>query len=172
MISTGKNTVLDREEKLGTDYEDNTCTAEAMNTAKFAREARTEERQTSYNDGYNEDIENADTLPSLTAMQWYQQNEETDDIAEEDDLNVAKKSYKISPRGKIMIAIYTLVIATIVALIAINARVLKSMEESVVEKEATVQALINQTQQLSEELEYVSSDEVVSARAEEIGMTK
>ena len=116
--------------------------------------------------------ENSDTLPSATAMQWFAQNSDTEDFEEEENYVKGSKSYKLSPRGKIMIAVYALVVATIVALIAINASVLKSMEQSIVEKEATVRGLIQQSQTLSEELETVKSDAVIAEKAESIGMTK
>ena len=113
-------------------------------------------------------IEEDDATPSATTMQFTYENE---DFEEEEEQNV-QKSYKISPRGKIMITVYALVVATIIALIAMNARVLKSMENSITEKEQSVAELAYQTQVLEEELSYVSSEEVISAKAAELGMTK
>lgn len=114
------------------------------------------------------EISNADTNPSQTTMQYLYGNEDF----EEDENQITNKAYKISARGKIMITVYALVVATIIALIAMNARVLRAMEESIEETQGAVENLMKQTQLLGEELEYVSSEEVVSKKAVELGMSK
>ena len=119
-------------------------------------------------DNYQYEAEDVDVTPSLTTMQFTLEN----DDYEEDDLQSSQRSYKISSRGKIMITVYALVVATIIALIAMNARVLKTMEESIKQKEAAVGSLVKQTQMLSEELTHVSSEEVISQKAVELGMSK
>jgi cell division protein FtsL len=118
-------------------------------------------------DSYGYSSEDIDITPSATTMQFTLENDDCDD-----GLQNAQKSYGISARGKIMIAVYTLVVATIIALIAMNAKVLKTMEESIKEKEAAVGSLIQQTQLLSEELAHVSSEDVISQKAIELGMTR
>lgn len=112
--------------------------------------------------------DNVDASPSQTTMQYLYVNEDF----EEDEAQDTRKSYKISPRGKIMITVYALVVATIIALIAMNARVLRSMEESIEETQGAVESLIKHTQMLGEELEYVSSEKVISQKAIELGMSK
>lgn len=108
----------------------------------------------------------ADESPSETTMQFSNDDEFEDELVEN------KKGYKISSRGKVMITVYAIVIATIIALIAMNARVLKTMEQSIKESQAAVQSLQQQTYALEQELEYVSSEEVISSKAIEMGMTK
>ena len=90
----------------------------------------------------------------------------------ETTLQQNKSSYKISAKGKIMIVVYALVVATIIALIAVNASVLRSMQENIHAKEDAVTELKTQTQTLKEELEEVSSEETIIKKAMEMGMTK
>ena len=71
-----------------------------------------------------------------------------------------------------MIALYALVVATIIALIAINASVLRSMQENINAKEESVSALKTETEVLREELEEVSSEETIIRKATEMGMSK
>lgn len=109
-----------------------------------------------------------DTNPSETTLQFTFDNA---DFEEEEDQQT-KSSYKISAKGKIMIALYALVVATIIALIAINASVLRSMQENINAKEESVSALKTETEVLREELEEVSSEETIIRKATEMGMSK
>ena len=186
MINTGKTSVLERNETVneqsatyensynnrasGTLSGDYSVSNDLMrNYAEkglLFEENLREENEVADSYGYSD--EDIDVTPSATTMQFTLEN----DDYEEDQLQTTNKSYKISPRGKIMIAVYTLVVATIIALIAMNAKVLKSMEESINEKETAIGSLAAQTEILSEELAYVSSEEVISQKAIELGMTK
>ncbi len=109
-----------------------------------------------------------DTNPSETTLQFTFDNADFEDEDEQQN----KSSYKISAKGKIMIVVYALVVATIIALIAVNASVLRSMQENIHAKEDAVIELKTQTQTLKEELEEVSSEETIIKKAMEMGMTK
>ena len=81
-------------------------------------------------------------------------------------------SFKLSARGKAMIAIYSIVVATIIALIMMNAKVLKNMQRDIEREESEIEDLIVRSQILEEELEYVSGEEAITERAIELGMTR
>ena len=81
-------------------------------------------------------------------------------------------SFKLSARGKAMIAIYTIIVATIIALIMMNAKVLKNMQREIEKEEGVIEDLIVRTQVLNEEIEYVSGEEAITERAFELGMTR
>lgn len=184
MITTGKTNVLERSETINDNsvtYENSYARATGTITNDYSVsndlmrnyaekgllfEENLREQPVVDNFGYSD--EDIDVTPSATTMQFTLENDDYD----EDQLQAVQKSYKISPRGKIMIAVYTLVVATIIALIAMNAKVLKSMEENISEKENAIGSLVYQTEVLSAELEYVSSEEVISQKAIELGMTK
>lgn len=183
MITTGKkNDVLERTEVekqtnvLSDDYSMPTSTYTGSSVSNdlltnYAQKGiRFEESLTeeTFTETARYTTENTDVTPSATTMQFTYEN----DDFEEDEVQDTQRSYKISPRGKIMITVYALVIATIIALIAMNAKVIKSMERSIQEKEQAVASLAMQTQALSQELSYVSSEEVISQKAIELGMSK
>lgn len=117
-----------------------------------------------------------DLFPSPTTMQFvgkdrsyiYEDLNENDTVDEEDDQSV----YKINTKGKIMIAVYALVVLTIFTLIIMNTRLIKNMNASISQQEAHIVALQEENSALQSEYEFLSSDEEVARRAEEMGMIK
>ncbi len=117
-------------------------------------------------------VEEKDDMPSITTMQFtnksvnplqdYRPSNETD----------SGKEYKINARGKVLVTVYALVILTIFALIVLNTRLLKSMDTTISQKQAKLQELKAQSQVLSDELDFVSSDEEIERKAIEMGMIK
>ena len=71
-----------------------------------------------------------------------------------------------------MIAVYALVVLTIFSLIIMNTRLIRNMNNSITEQEARIEILQEETQALQAEYDFVSSDEEIVRRAEEMGMIK
>ncbi len=114
-----------------------------------------------------------DTAPTPTTMQY--SSTETGDNPFEDFHQKGEpidKQYTINTKGKILIAVYALVIATVFALIILNTRLLKTMNASISVKEMQITKLSMEIDDLQKEYEYVSSDEVIEQKAEEKGMVK
>ena len=115
-----------------------------------------------------------DLFPTTTTMQFggkdrsyiYEDLNERESVAEDEE----EASYKINTKGKIMIAVYALVVLTIFTLIIMNTRLIKNMNASISEQEARIEALMEENQELMNEYEFVQSDEEVIRRAEEMGM--
>ena len=107
-----------------------------------------------------------DLIPTPTTMQFvgkdrsyiYEDLNEKDTVDEEDDQAV----YKINTKGKIMIAVYALVVLTIFALIIMNT--------SINEQEARIEMLQAENQELNDVYNFVSSDEEIIRKATEMGM--
>ena len=120
------------------------------------------------------DSSDVDLYPTPTTMQFvgkdrsyiYEDLNEKDTVDEEDDQSV----YKINTKGKIMIAVYALVVLTIFALIIMNTRLIKSMNNSISEQEARIEMLQTENQELQTIYNFVSSDEEIARKAEEMGM--
>lgn len=120
--------------------------------------------------------ETNDIYPSETTMQfdeWGRKFIYEDFHAEKDEVAQEENSdYRVNTKGKILITVYALVVLTIFTLIILNTRLLKNMNESLSQQEARVAVMQEQTAQLQAEYEFVSSDEEVIRRAEEMGMVK
>ena len=103
-----------------------------------------------------------DLIPSSTTMQF--ESDEDNDIYEEvrpkNETDLQKK-YKINTKGKVLIAVYALVIATILSLIVINSRMLKSLDNSISGYAGKITELTEQYTNVTAELDYVKSDEVI-----------
>ena len=114
-----------------------------------------------------------DLIPSSTTMQF--ESDEDNDIYEEvrpkNETDLQKK-YKINTKGKVLIAVYALVIATILSLIVINSRMLRSLDNSISGYTGKITELTEQYTNVNAELDYVKSDEVIIEKAEAMGTVK
>lgn len=116
---------------------------------------------------------NDDLVPSGTTMQFVGRDrkyvyEDMNDLDVKDEKTVAKEG--LSGKSKIMIAVYAIVVLTIFSLIVMNTRLLKTMDTSIDEQEARITSLEQENTRLSERFEFVSSDEEIIRRAEDMGM--
>ena len=107
---------------------------------------------------------NDDLVPSGTTMQFVGRDrkyvyEDMNDLDVKDEKTVAKEG--LSGKSKIMIAVYAIVV---------NTRLLKTMDTSIDEQEARITSLEQENTRLSERFEFVSSDEEIIRRAEDMGM--
>ncbi len=183
-----------------TGYEDDIYNDTMTQTRE--RETETEERDVSYadeiSDAYFSDtryddvtempeetaprrVETTDSMPSSTTMDLKdsKENVRSDAISQygdeiyDDFEEDTKKGFTLSTRQKIFITLYTLIVVGIIALIAFNASALNRINREIEDTEQAVVELTAKNRELEDTLEYVSSDEVIAAKAEqELGMTK
>ncbi|MBP5307544.1 MAG: hypothetical protein J6Z34_00215 [Clostridia bacterium] len=113
-----------------------------------------------------------DATPSPTTMQFFDPSDNVLKDSLEDVEEDAETGFKITPRGKALIAIYAIVVATIIALIVMNAKVLKNMRKTINEEERVVETLVQKSQTLNDELGYVSSEQVIAEKAVALGMKR
>lgn len=114
-----------------------------------------------------------DLIPSETTMQFVGDErirlyEAMNDLQKNGERTVAKEG--LSAKNKVMIAVYAIVVLTIFTLIVMNTRLLKAMDSSINEREAQISELVLENAELSEHYSFVSSDEEIVRRAEELGM--
>ena len=118
-----------------------------------------------------------DLYPSSTTMQFYGKKDrrytyedfsDNESVVEEEE----ESAYRINTKGKIMIAVYALVVLTIFSLIIMNTRLIKNMNTSINEQEARIEILQEENRSLQAKYEVVSSDEEVLTYADVMGMIK
>lgn len=137
------------------------------------RYERTYERE----ERYKEEMDyTTDSAPSDTTMQFFtgraqSASENPYEFSREKGEAVDKK-YTVNTKGKILIAVYALVVVTVFALIILNTRLLKTMNATSESKRAEIAALSQEVTDLKQELDYVSSDEVIEEKAAEKGMVR
>ena len=117
--------------------------------------------------------ESEDLRPSSTTMQF--ESAEDSDLYE--DLNYKRESkteenFRISSKGKMLIAIYSAVVILILSLIIINARMLKSLDGSLSTRNERVNELQKIYERVSDDYSDAMSDEAIDAWAKENGMQK
>ncbi|MBE5742738.1 MAG: hypothetical protein E7360_05455 [Clostridiales bacterium] len=118
-------------------------------------------------------VENVDLKPTSTTMQFEksEQNDIYEEINAKRDLK-EEKGYKINAKGKVLIAVYALVVVTIFSLIVLNSRMLRNLDNSIDNYSAQVQTLTEQRNEVYNELSEVMSDDVVIEKAVQMGMEK
>ena len=94
-----------------------------------------------------------------------------------EDLNYKRESkmeenFRISSKGKMLIAIYSAVVILILSLIIINARMLKSLDGSLSTRNERVNELQKIYERVSDDYSDAMSDEAIDAWAKENGMQK
>ena len=119
-----------------------------------------------------ENVNTEDITPSSTTMQFGVEDVANlySDMKEEEKENTRPR---INARGKLLLAVYTIVVATILALIIINTSVLSSLRNNNAAAEARLNELRNNYTQVTEKLNEVSSDEhVIDVATGEYNMVK
>ena len=115
------------------------------------------------------------TVPSSTTMQFesYDDNDIYEEVHSKNETDLQKK-YKINTKGKVLIAVYALVIATILSLIVINSRMLKSLDNSISGYAGKITELTEQYTNVNSTWSgnLGCSDEVIIEKAEAMGMVK
>lgn len=117
--------------------------------------------------------EDEDLRPSATTMQF--ESAEENDLYEDLDYkreSKAEENFRISSKGKMLIAIYSAVVILILSLIIINARMLKSLDGSLSTRNQRVNELQKTYERVNGEYSDAMSDEAIDAWAKEHGMQK
>ena len=116
------------------------------------------------------DEENEDLAPTATTIQY-----RTEQRAREDKRTVVeeKRGHAMTTQGKLLMAIYAVVVVVILALIIINTSVLRNLDASIAENRATLFAATEQVQQLQDEInELTSADSIIDRAESELGMIR
>ena len=120
-----------------------------------------------------------DFMPTSTTMQ-FESNADSDvyeDLRVKNDRQEKKqkkteKSYKFNAKTKLLVAVYALVVATILSLIVINSNMLKNLDNSIDNYSSQVTELTEEYNMVQQELEDAKSDETIIEKALEMGMEK
>jgi hypothetical protein len=113
-----------------------------------------------------------DIRPTVTTMQF--SDGESEQILNEmkRTKNEEKVSYRINARGKFLIALYSLAVVIILALIVLNTGVLAGIRNAKAAKLAEIEGLKIEYSAITEEIESISSEQYVTSQAEKMGMIK
>lgn len=115
---------------------------------------------------------NEDFMPSATTMQFEKENSEVYEDLRAKNKHKEEKGYKLNTKAKLLVAVYSLVVATILSLIVINSRMLKNLDNSIDNYSSQVSALSSEYTAVMEELDVVMSDDTIIEKAIEMGMEK
>ena len=111
-----------------------------------------------------------DLTPTATTIQYrtdlYRDEQQVQAAAEE------KKRFAMTATGKLLMCVYAIVVVVVLALIIINTSVLNTLDRSIAERQAQLDSIVAQAQALKEEVEELTSEESILARAEEMGIIK
>lgn len=120
------------------------------------------------------EVLNEDIMPSTTTMQFEKANTEVyEDLrVKNKNKNKDEKNYKINTKAKLLVAVYSLVVATILSLIVINSRMLKNLDNSIDNYTSQVASLNQEYTAVMDELDYAMSEEIIIDKAIEMGMEK
>lgn len=123
--------------------------------------------------------ETEDFMPTSTTMQFESSanNDVYEDLRVKNTFEVKKqkkteKTYKFNAKAKLLVAVYALVVATILSLIVINSNMLKNLDNSIDNYSSQVTELTEEYNMVQEQLEVAKSDETIIEKALEMGMEK
>lgn len=112
--------------------------------------------------------EEADLMPTATTIQY------RSDLFENEKQTVIeeKKKYSLTAKGKLLMAVYALVVVVILALIIINTSVLRTLDQDVAEQEAALSQVMAEQSALDEHISEITSDEYIIEWAENNGFVR
>ena len=118
---------------------------------------------------YAEDVTDADLMPTETTNQYrdslYREERPAEHAQEK------KKGFALTARNKLLIAVYSIVVVVVLALIIVNTSVLGSLDAEVTAREAALNAAIETSRNLEAEIDYYTDADTIISRAEdELGM--
>ncbi len=119
------------------------------------------------------DLQDEDIRPTSTTMQFG--DGDIDQIYNEmhrEQQQEEKTSYRLNAKGKLVVVLYSLAVAVILALIIINTGVLARLSGTREAKIVELNGKVSQYEQLSSEIDRVSQNDYVIEKAEELGMVK
>lgn len=129
---------------------------EAYTQQAYAAEAQPAYAPTFEQEPYAE--ENEDLTPTATTIQY-----RTDLYADERPAAQVgeRKRFSLTAKGKLLMAVYAVVVVVVLALIIINTSVLRSLDASVAERQAELDAALVRAEQVAEDIEAATSEETV-----------
>jgi hypothetical protein len=116
-------------------------------------------------------VSEEDIRPTSTTMQF---GEDIDSIREEMNMTKQKEehTYRLNNKGKVVVVLYSLIVAVVMALIVLNTGVLSNLSNESALKSAELNEAMAKYTQLQTEIDYMSSEEFIDGKAIEIGMEK
>lgn len=109
-----------------------------------------------------------DLAPTATTIQYRTDlyRDEQREVTEE------KKGHALTAKGKLLMAVYAVVVVVVLALIIINTSVLNTLDSAVAEREQQLNAMVAQAQELDDRIDYLTDPDTIIQRAEdELHMT-
>ncbi|MBQ3115743.1 MAG: hypothetical protein IJC07_01810 [Clostridia bacterium] len=112
-----------------------------------------------------------DIRPTSTTMQF---GEDIDSIREE--MNMAKQNeeqtYRLNNKGRVVVVLYSLIVAVVMALIVLNSGVLSNLSNQNELKAQELSDAMQTYSQVQMDIDRISSEEYIDDRAVELGMEK
>ena len=118
--------------------------------------------------GFAENAAEEDITPTSTTIQYRTDlyRDEQREVTEE------KKGHALTAKGKLLMAVYAVVVVVVLALIIINTSVLNTLDSTVAEREQQLNAMVAQAQELDDRIDYLTDPDTIIQRAEdELHMT-
>ena len=115
-----------------------------------------------------EEAVNEDLTPTSTTIQYRTDlyRDEQREMVEE------KKGHAMTAKGKLLMAVYAVVVVVVLALIIINTSVLNSLDSEVAAREQQLGEVVAHAQTLDDRIDYLTDPETIIERAEsELSMT-
>lgn len=93
-----------------------------------------------------------DITPTSTTIQYRTDlyRDEQREVTEE------KKGHALTAKGKLLMAVYAVVVVVVLALIIINTSVLNTLDSAVAEREQQLNAMVAQAQELDDRIDYLT----------------
>lgn len=112
--------------------------------------------------------EEADLMPTATTIQYRNElyRDEQRTAVEE------KRAHGLTAKGKLLMAVYAVVVVIIMALIIVNTSVLKRAGNEIAAQEARLSEVAAQSQALQDEIDHLTDPDTIIERAAELGMTR
>ena len=111
---------------------------------------------------YAENAAEEDITPTSTTIQYRTDlyRDEQREVSEE------KKGHALTAKGKLLMAVYAVVVVVVLALIIINTSVLNTLDSAVAEREQQLNAMVSQAQELDDRIDYLTDpDTIIQRRA-------
>lgn len=152
--------VKEEEPVLEQSYEDEKAFDEILNNS--ASEFKGDENY------YATTVESDDLKPSVETLahtgeykSGYYKNQYKSDVES------ITENYRLSGKGKIVIAIYSLLLILVFALIIFNAKYLRGMDNKIQNTQQEVVRITQEVEEVKEKLKEASSDETIISKAKE-----
>lgn len=112
---------------------------------------------------YAENAAEEDITPTSTTIQYRTDlyRDEQREVSEE------KKGHALTAKGKLLMAVYAVVVVVVLALIIINTSVLNTLDSAVAEREQQLNAMVSQAQELDDRIDYLTDPDTIIQRAED-----